>query len=84
MSRAPLRIRAFQSGDEHACERILRALPDWFGIEESLRRYVEDTKRYPTILAADGDEPSGDEDTATEGPATTSQGGPAGGQFEGG
>jgi ribosomal protein S18 acetylase RimI-like enzyme len=52
-------MRAFRPGDEHACERILRSLPDWFGIEESLRQYVEDSKRYPTTLAADGDDPVG-------------------------
>jgi GNAT superfamily N-acetyltransferase len=33
------------------CERILRSLPLWFGIEESLREYVADSDAYPTFLA---------------------------------
>jgi GNAT superfamily N-acetyltransferase len=33
------------------CERILRTLPRWFGIEESLQEYVKDSERYPTFLA---------------------------------
>ena len=35
------------------CEKILRALPDWFGIEESLLQYVEDANVMPTLLAKD-------------------------------
>ena len=38
------------------CEEILRALPDWFGIEESLSQYVKDANVMPTILAKDNDE----------------------------
>lgn len=34
-----------------ACEAILRSLPDWFGIEESLLEYVADTARFPTFVA---------------------------------
>ena len=33
------------------CERILRSLPLWFGIEESLQEYVADSERYPTFFA---------------------------------
>ena len=32
-------------------EEILRALPDWFGIEESLVRYVKDADIMPTMFA---------------------------------
>ena len=32
-------------------ERILRSLPQWFGIEASLREYVADSRRFPTFLA---------------------------------
>ena len=35
------------------CEKILRALPDWFGIEESLLQYVEDANVMPTMVAKD-------------------------------
>jgi GNAT superfamily N-acetyltransferase len=34
-------------------ERILRTLPLWFGIEESLQAYVQDTERLPTFVAVD-------------------------------
>ncbi|MBS0658919.1 MAG: GNAT family N-acetyltransferase [Verrucomicrobia bacterium] len=34
-------------------ERILRALPAWFGIESSLVEYVEDVRRMPTWAAFD-------------------------------
>ena len=37
------------------CEKILRALPDWFGIEESLVQYVKDADVMPTMLAKDDD-----------------------------
>ena len=33
------------------CEKSLRALPDWFGIEESLLQYVKDANIMPTMLA---------------------------------
>ena len=35
------------------CERILRSVPQWFGIEESLLEYVADSQRYPTFLVVD-------------------------------
>lgn len=47
----PSLIRAFDDSDTPRCETILRALPDWFGIEESLQMYVRDTQRYPTAIA---------------------------------
>ena len=40
--------------DPSAVERLLRALPDWFGIEESLQQYVDDSRSKPTYLAVDG------------------------------
>jgi GNAT superfamily N-acetyltransferase len=33
------------------CERILRSLPRWFGIEEFLLEYVRDSDRFPTFHA---------------------------------
>ena len=38
------------------CEKILRALPDWFGIEESLIQYVKDANTMPTIIVKDDDD----------------------------
>jgi N-acetylglutamate synthase-like GNAT family acetyltransferase len=37
------------------CEKILRALPDWFGIEESIVQYIKDADEMPTMLAKDDD-----------------------------
>ena len=37
------------------CEKVLRALPEWFGIEESLVQYVKDAETMPTMLVKDGD-----------------------------
>lgn len=37
------------TGDD--CERILRALPDWFGIEDATQHYIDSTRELPTILA---------------------------------
>ena len=37
-------------------ERIIRALPEWFGIEESVLGYVDASRSLPTTLARDGDE----------------------------
>lgn len=34
-------------------ERILRSLPEWFGIGESLLEYVADTARFPTFVSCD-------------------------------
>lgn len=39
-----------------ACERVLRTLPDWFGIEESLLEYARNTEHLPTFVAEDGSE----------------------------
>ena len=36
------------------CEAVLRSLPDWFGIEESLLMYAHDSARMPTFALAQG------------------------------
>ncbi|MFT3733769.1 MAG: GNAT family N-acetyltransferase [Rhodocyclaceae bacterium] len=35
----------------HECERILRSLPAWFGIESALLDYAQATERLPTFCA---------------------------------
>jgi N-acetylglutamate synthase-like GNAT family acetyltransferase len=52
----PATIRPMRADEGPACERVLRALPDWFGIEESLREYVRDTAVDPTWVAESGGE----------------------------
>ena len=37
-------------------EPILRALPEWFGIEESTLQYIKDADTMPTMLVKDGDD----------------------------
>lgn len=44
------------SGD---CERILRALPDWFGLETALQNYTETIPSLPTFLAKTGQQTVG-------------------------
>ena len=51
-------IRLLRAGEASACERILRNLPDWFGIEASLVAYVKDVETpetFETWVAAAGD-----------------------------
>jgi ribosomal protein S18 acetylase RimI-like enzyme len=38
-------------GQASVCEPILRALPEWFGIEEATRQYIQDVEAMPTFLA---------------------------------
>ena len=40
-------------GQSAACMPILRALPDWFGIEEALVHYAAEIESLPTIIACD-------------------------------
>jgi GNAT superfamily N-acetyltransferase len=39
-----------------AIERLLRGLPEWFGLEQPLLDYVEHSRTLPTTVALDGDE----------------------------
>ena len=41
------------------CEPILRALPDWFGIEASIVRYAAEIDSLPTWLAREKDQAVG-------------------------
>jgi GNAT superfamily N-acetyltransferase len=43
---------SFSSGGARGeCERILRGLPAWFGIESALLQYAADSETYPTLVA---------------------------------
>jgi len=44
------------AGVADQCERVLRTLPLWFGIESSLLEYVRDTERFPTFVARAADQ----------------------------
>jgi GNAT superfamily N-acetyltransferase len=43
------------TGVAQDAERVLRTLPMWFGIEQSLQEYVRDTERLPTFVARDSE-----------------------------
>jgi GNAT superfamily N-acetyltransferase len=44
-------VRALEPADIPECRRILYGLPDWFGLEESNRAYVESLSRFPAAVA---------------------------------
>src|SRR5215831_15893546 len=56
---------SFGVNDADAVDRLLRSLPNWFGIEASNRAYVESARTLPTYFArpasgaADSDLPVG-------------------------
>ena len=54
-----LEIQGPLLGQSERCEPILRALADWFGIEEATRQYVADTAVLPTFLATVDNQPIG-------------------------
>ena len=61
-------LRALEPRDIPACERVLDSLPDWFGIEESNRAYVESLRRLPGAVAVTGGEIAGFIALAAHGP----------------
>jgi len=44
-------VRELQMDDIGTCSRILHSLPDWFGLEESNRAYVESLRTSPGAVA---------------------------------
>jgi len=46
-----LRVAGPLTGQSNVCEPILRALPDWFGLEASTQAYITQTDRLPTFVA---------------------------------
>lgn len=49
----PLLVEGPITGVESDCERVLRTLPAWFGIEASLLEYAHQTAHLPTVVARD-------------------------------
>jgi ribosomal protein S18 acetylase RimI-like enzyme len=52
-----IHVRSMRPGEAAFCERVLRALPEWFGIESSLVQYVRDAEAMPTFIAELGSGP---------------------------
>lgn len=48
-------VRGMEVGEHAFCERILRALPDWFGIETAIVDYVQDIQSMETWVAESDD-----------------------------
>ena len=46
-----IRVDDPEIGTEKHCALILRALPQWFGIEEATLHYIESIRTMPTVLA---------------------------------
>src|SRR5262245_60255357 len=46
-----VKIREIETDKAAVCEPILRALPQWFGIEAALQDYVRDIARMRTWVA---------------------------------
>lgn len=53
--RATPAIRIEQRRDPHATEQILRALPNWFGIEDAIQGYTKDAETKTSYLAVDNE-----------------------------
>ena len=54
-----LRIRDQVVGAGETCRRILKTLPTWFGIPDSVEDYVAAADRSPTVVASHGEEDVG-------------------------
>ncbi len=42
---------SIEPGQSSVCAPILRALPEWFGIEEATAQYIREIEEMPTLLA---------------------------------
>ena len=54
-----IEVRSLEAADAPACERILRSLPDWFGIEASNLQYIADLTALATLVAVDSGQIAG-------------------------
>ena len=54
-----LSVEYSAKGDPKVAETILRSLPEWFGIEESTKTYIEESKTLPMIIAKENNEAVG-------------------------
>ena len=48
-----LRLRGPELDDVDGCESVLRSLPAWFGLEQPLLAYAQETARLPTFAFVD-------------------------------
>src|SRR5262245_3822625 len=57
--RAPVTITELTSGRGELCRQILKSLPDWFGIPESIENYALDVESLPMFVAMNHKSPIG-------------------------
>jgi ribosomal protein S18 acetylase RimI-like enzyme len=48
-----MKIEFIETNKAEVCEKILRSLPDWFGIESAILDYIKDVQQMPMIVAKD-------------------------------
>ncbi|MEL6460344.1 MAG: GNAT family N-acetyltransferase [Cyanobacteria bacterium J06636_27] len=46
-------------GKGKVCEKIIRSLPEWFGIETAIIQYVKDIEQLPTFIAMEDNQTIG-------------------------
>jgi ribosomal protein S18 acetylase RimI-like enzyme len=46
-----MKIEIIETGKSELCEKILRSLPEWFGIESAIVEYSKDVQRMPMLVA---------------------------------
>jgi GNAT superfamily N-acetyltransferase len=49
-------VRTLRPPDIADCSRILHSLPNWFGMEESNRAYIDSLRTSPGAVATDGED----------------------------
>ena len=50
-----MKIKELKNNKEKVCEEILRSLPKWFGIEDSILEYCRNVKGMPCFVAQEND-----------------------------
>lgn len=51
MNKPTIEVKRSMLGQASLCEPILRALPEWFGIEAATAQYIRDIEKLPTLVA---------------------------------
>lgn len=51
-----IQLRPVRESDIPSCERLLRGLPEWFGLEEANRNYIGGLRELPSVVALQGEE----------------------------
>ena len=55
----PFTLTGPDTGQAAACALILRALPDWFGVQAAVEDYIRAVNELPTVVAWVAGQPAG-------------------------